>query len=187
VYRPGDYETVQTITAAFRQHYNEERPHQGQACGNRPPRVAFADLPARPAVPALVDPDRWIEVLPGQRYVRKVQRNTSVTLDTVRYYTSQALVGKYVTLRIDASDRTFVVEHEGHEIKRLPIQETGQAPLPFVAFVEQLCAQIYYFCKERWQYQVPTAKNDQHYLYMTTETGAQPLLSRVSRLVKGPA
>lgn len=141
VYRPGDCETVQTITAAYRQHYNEERPHQGQACGNQPPRVAFANLAPRPAVPALVDPDRWIEVLHGKRYVRKVQRNTSVTIDTVRYFTRQALVGKYVTLRIDASDRTFVVEYEGQEMKRLPIQGTGQGPLPFAAFVEQLRAE----------------------------------------------
>ncbi len=141
VYRPADCESVQTVTAAFRQHYNDERPHQGQACGNRPPRVAFPDLPPRPPVPPLVDGDHWIDVLHGQRYVRKVQRNTSVTIDTVRYYTSQALVGKYVTLRLDASDRTLVVEHEGQEIKRLPIQGTGQGLLPFAAFVEQLCAE----------------------------------------------
>jgi hypothetical protein len=141
VYRPADCESVQTVTAAFRQHYNDERPHQGQACGNRPPRVAFTDLPARPGVPPLVDPNHWIDVLPGQRYVRKVQRDTSVTIDTVRYYTSQTVVGKYVILRLDASDRTFVVEHEGQEIKRLPIQGTSRGPLPFAAFVEQLCAE----------------------------------------------
>ena len=51
------------------------------------------------------------------------------------------MVGKYVTLRIEASERTFVVEHEGQEIKRLPIQGTGQEPIPFAAFVEQLCAE----------------------------------------------
>jgi hypothetical protein len=44
-----------------------------------------------------------------------------------------------VTLRIEASDRTFVVEHEGQEVKRLPIQGTGQGAVPFASFVEQLC------------------------------------------------
>jgi hypothetical protein len=71
--------------------------------------------------------------------VRKVRRNTSVSIDTVPYYISQALVGKYVTLRIEASDRTFVVEHEGEEVKRLAIQGTGQGAVPFASFVEQLC------------------------------------------------
>jgi len=141
VYRPADCESVQMVTAAFRQHYHSERPHQGQACGNRPPHVAFTDLPPRPGVPQLVDPDHWIDVLHGQRYVRKVQRDTSVTIDTIRYYTSQAVVGKYVTLRLDANDRTFAVEHEGQEIKRLSIQGTNRGLLPFAAFVEQLCAE----------------------------------------------
>jgi hypothetical protein len=81
--------------------------------------------PPWPQTPQLVDPDGWIAVLHGQRYVRKVRQTTSVSIDTVRYYISQALVGKYVTLRIEASDRTFVVEHEGQEIKRLPIHGTA--------------------------------------------------------------
>jgi hypothetical protein len=89
----------------------------------------------------MVDPDLWIDVLHGQRYVRKVQRDTSVTIDTIRYYTSKAVVGKYVALRLAASDRSFVVEHEGQEIKRLPIQGTNRGLLPFAAFVEQLCAE----------------------------------------------
>lgn len=86
MHRPADLEAVKTVTARFQQHYNEERPHQGVSCGNQPPRTAFPDLQARPAVPALVDPDRWIEALDGKRFVRKVQQNTSVTLDTERYY-----------------------------------------------------------------------------------------------------
>jgi transposase InsO family protein len=84
VERPGDCDTVQTVTAAFRQHYNFERPHQGVSCHNQPPRVACPVLPARPSVPELVDPDRWIDALDGQHFVRKVQRDTSVRIDTIR-------------------------------------------------------------------------------------------------------
>ena len=36
--------------------HNEERPNQALSCGKRPPRAAFPDLPARPSVPAEVDP-----------------------------------------------------------------------------------------------------------------------------------
>src|SRR5919108_878921 len=102
VYRPADLETVRTVTAVFQQHYNEERPHQGLACGNRPPRVAFPVLPVRPPVPLTVDPDGWISALHGKCYVRKVQQDTSVTVGTGRYYVTQALRGQMVSLQIDA-------------------------------------------------------------------------------------
>ena len=64
VYRPSTLEQVRKVTAAFKQHYNEERPHQGLACGNVPPRVAFALLPQRRRVPVSIDPDQWIGALP---------------------------------------------------------------------------------------------------------------------------
>jgi transposase InsO family protein len=141
VYRPDDLEAVRTVTATFKQHYNHERPHQGLACGNQPPRVAYPVLPARPAVPPTVDPDRWISVLDGKRYVRKVQQDTSVTVGMTRYYVTQALRGQEVTLQIDASDRTMVVIHAGKEVKRVPIRGTGRGRMAFAAFVEQLCSE----------------------------------------------
>ncbi|HMQ34778.1 MAG TPA: integrase core domain-containing protein [Chloroflexaceae bacterium] len=139
VYRPADLAAVSTVTATFRQHYNEERPHQGVSCGNQPPRQAFPELPVRPAVPAMVDPDRWVEVLDGQRYVRKVQANTEVNLDTQRYFVSQALVGQKVTLVVRAAERVLVIEHAGKEIKRIPLHGTGHPPCSFEQFVAQLC------------------------------------------------
>jgi transposase InsO family protein len=139
VYRPADLEGVRAVTAAFKQHYNQERPHQGVSCGNQPPRVAFPLLPVRPPVPVTVDVDRWVAALSGQRYVRKVMQDTSVTVGTGRYYIKQALVGQYVTMRIDASDRTMVVEYEGEELKRVAIAGTGRGRVRFEQFVELLC------------------------------------------------
>jgi len=139
VERPADLEGVRTVTARFRQHYNEERPHQGEACGNQPPRKAFPVLPTRPSVPATVDVDDWIRALDGQQYVRKVQQDTGVTVGAGRYYITRALVGKHVTLQIDASDRTFVVEHEGEKVKRVSIAGTGRGRVPFAQFVALLC------------------------------------------------
>ena len=141
VYRPADLETVCTVTAAFQQHYNTERPHQGLVCGNQPPRTAFPVLPARPPVPLMVDSDRWISALHGKCYVRKVQQDTSVSVGAGRYYVTQALRGQQVTLQIDASDRTLVVWHNGQEIKRVPIQGSGRGRMPFGQFVDLLCAE----------------------------------------------
>jgi transposase InsO family protein len=141
VHRPADEETVKSVTAAFAQHYNFERPHQGVSCQNQPPRVAFPDLPARPPVPQTVDPDRWIDALDGKCYVRKVQRDTSVSIGAGRYYVSQALVGKHVTLRIAAADRCYVIAYEGQEVKRVPIGGTGRGPRGFAQFVEELTSE----------------------------------------------
>lgn len=139
VYRPGNLEAVTEVTARFHQHYNEERPHQGLSCANRPPRQAFPALPQRPAAPEQIDPDRWIEVLDGKRYVRKVLPNTSVKLDSQRYYVSRSLVGQRVTLVVHAADRTLGIEQAGKELKRVPLQGTGQPGCAFEQFVEQLC------------------------------------------------
>ena len=53
--RPTDLAQAQAVTAAFVRHYNLERPHQGLACGNRPPLLAFPHLPALPPLPATVE------------------------------------------------------------------------------------------------------------------------------------
>jgi hypothetical protein len=87
----------------------------------------------------MVDPDRWVDVLDGQRFVRKVQASTEVKLDSQRYYVSQALVGQQVTLVVHAAERLLVIEHAGKEIKRVPIHGTGQPACSFAQFVEQLC------------------------------------------------
>ena len=48
LHRPATIEQVCEVTDAFMQHYNAERPHQGRACDNVPPRVAFPTLPTFP-------------------------------------------------------------------------------------------------------------------------------------------
>jgi hypothetical protein len=49
-----------------------------------------------------------VEVLDGQRYVRKVRPNGTVSVDSVSYAIDHAWAGKYVSLRIDAAQRQFV-------------------------------------------------------------------------------
>jgi hypothetical protein len=139
--RPADVAQARDVTAAFARHYNEERPHQGVACHDLPPRVACPFLPALPPVPAWVDPDHWVDLLDGRTYARKVQADTCVHVDEAPSYLSQQLVGQYVTLRIDAAQRVFVVEQAGRVAKALPIKGLVGKRLPFAAYVRYLCAE----------------------------------------------
>ena len=122
VFEPHDAETVRTLTEGFRQHYNYERPNQALSCGNQPPCVAFPNLPARPPLPSMVDPDRWVDVLDGQRFVRKIRPNGTVSVDGTVYYIDQKWHGRYVSLQIEAAQRVFVVEYREQVLKLLPIK-----------------------------------------------------------------
>lgn len=82
------------MTDAFATHYHWQRPHQGIACGNQPPRVAFPDLPALPRVPDLVNPDAWLNSVKEQHLVRKVNRQGFVKVDLYPYYLSNKLAGE---------------------------------------------------------------------------------------------
>ena len=108
---------------------------------NRPvspsPR-GYPTLPPRPPLPPTVDPDRWLEVLDGQRYVRKVRSNGSVTVDGTRYYVDQAWAGKYVSLRIDAGARAFAVEYREQAIKVLAIKGLVGEQLRLEVYLDQI-------------------------------------------------
>jgi hypothetical protein len=135
---PTDEATTRTVTAAFRQHYNHERPNQALSCHNLPPAVAFAAVAPRPPLPATIDPDRWLEVLDGQRYVRKVHRNGTVRMHTSAYYIDQMRAGQYVSLRIDAAQRSLVVEQQEQVLKTLPIRGLVGERLPLEQYLEHL-------------------------------------------------
>ncbi len=71
-------------------------------------------------------------------FVRKVQRDTSVSVDERRYYLNKKVAGQYVTLRVEAASRSYVVEQQGKVIKKIAIRGTGKGPIPIERFVEQL-------------------------------------------------
>jgi len=129
--QPRSLEQAREVVAAFREHYNRERPNQALSCQNRPPRVAFPKLPSLPALPDQLDPDRWVEQFHGTRMVRKVNTNGFVLVDNRRYYIEQARSGQYLSLRIDGPSRTFVVEYHEKPIgKALPIKGLVGENLP---------------------------------------------------------
>ncbi len=141
VQRPGTLQEVREVTTQFVQHYNWQRPHQGLSCGHRPPRVAFPMLPELPAVPDLVDPDRWLRVNDGLHLVRLVRRDGTVRVDLRSYYVGRSWAGHHVALHLSAAKRALLVV-DGHQvIKTLPLKGLSGQALRFEAFVRLMMGQ----------------------------------------------
>jgi hypothetical protein len=128
--RPRTLEQVRAVTEQFGQHYNFQRPHQGLSCGNRPPRIAFPALPELPAVPDLVNPDRWLEVSDGLHVVRTVSRNGMVSIDLKDYSVGRALAGQRVALHLSAKARLWIVLHGAERLKTLPLKGSMERRCP---------------------------------------------------------
>jgi len=139
--RPANLEQAKATTAAFVQHYNEERPHQGLSCGNRPPRIVFPHLPTLPSLPAFVDPDGWLTALDGLHLERKVDQHGMVSIDLKRYSVSAHLVGHHVVLPLDAKARCMQVLHEQQVIKALPLKGMVGHVLSFEQFLTHMLHQ----------------------------------------------
>lgn len=131
---------VREATAEFLRHYNHERPHQGKACGNRPPQTAFPTLPVLPPVPERINPDRWLETIHGQAFVRKVGALGSVDVDDEHYYISQACARRQVALFVNAPEKVFGVWLDGRLIKSVPIKGLANREMmweEYVTFIKQ--------------------------------------------------
>jgi hypothetical protein len=140
VHRPAMLEQVREVTQRFLLHYNLERPHQGLSCGNRPPEVAFPRLPVLPVLPSLIDPDRWLDSLQGQAFVRRVGSDGCVEVDHESYYLGRDRAKQQVSLFVNAPARLFDVFQGPQQLKSLPIKRLHGGLWPFeryVALMEQ--------------------------------------------------
>ncbi len=113
---------VREVTEAFLQHYNYERPHQGRACGNVPPRTAFPTLPTLPALPAHVDPDAWLVSLDQKMYLRNKGRDGCVNVDLTTYYVAPQMAGPTVLVQVVAESRQLAIWYQHQIVKLLPIK-----------------------------------------------------------------
>ena len=134
--RPKTLEEVRQVTEAFATHYNWQRPHQGIACGNQPPRVAFPDLPSLPPVPNIINPDAWLNREHGQHLVRRVNRQGFVKVDLYPYSISSKLAGQSVTLSIHAKEQSLQVVYPQEYRRLLPLKGLQQRALPYQEYLE---------------------------------------------------
>ena len=121
VHRPTTLEQAREVTATFQAHYNTERPNQARSCRNRPSRVAFPELPPSLPLPMLVDPDAWLRLIDGHRYLRQVRADGSIVVEHIRYYVGRRLAGQRVAVAVCAAERTLVVYHGETLLKQLPL------------------------------------------------------------------
>lgn len=135
VHRPAGVEQADPQLAQFSFTYNSERANQAVSCGNRPPYVAFPNLPALPVVPDSVDPDRWLEHYQGRVFRRRVAANGMVMVDKYHYFIGLAYSGQRVTLHLNAGKQIMQVLHQGKPIKDLAIQGLYQQQFTFQQYL----------------------------------------------------
>ena len=136
VSQPGPLQAAGEVTEAFLHHDNHERPPQGRAGGNRPPRVAFPTLPVLPALPARVDPNGWLASLEQKLDLRPVGRVGCVDVDLSTSYLGPALAGCTVLLQVEAQSRQCAVWHQDQLGKRLPIKGLAGPEMALEAYLQ---------------------------------------------------
>lgn len=134
--RPTTLEEVRTATEAFGQHYNQQRPHQGRSCRNQPPAVAHQVLPKRPALPEIVDPDRWLSALHGRWYPRLVKKDGRIQVDGIYYYIKAELAGHHIMLHLNATARCFDAFRGAQFIKSVPIKGLYGKLMPLEEYID---------------------------------------------------
>jgi transposase InsO family protein len=150
VHRPANYEQACQVTEQFVKHYNEERPNQALSCANRPPKVAFPQLPQRPMPPSQVNPDAWLTALDKQVFVRRVTKNGTAKLNNHAYYIKQTLAGQMVSLKMDAIQQQLIVLYQGQPLKHVPIHGLHHRLLSFSDYVQLIAQEAHQ--EWRWRF-----------------------------------
>jgi hypothetical protein len=133
---PQTLEQVKEATESFLHHSNHERPNQARSCGNQPPRVACPTFARLPAVPQRVDPDRWLEQVRTQVFVRQVQSDGSRTINHEQYSVPRQLAGQPVTCLINVPEKQFEIWQASSHVKSVPIKGLSGRTVPFEESVE---------------------------------------------------
>lgn len=141
VERPSTLEQARSVTEAFRDHYNVQRPNQARSCENRPPLVAFPDLAPLPRPPRQVEIDGWLKQFEGFHVERKVDVHGQVHLDLRGYYVDVHRAGQRVTLQIEAESHSLLIWHEGSLLKTVPLRGFSGGTCSFARFVEYMVQQ----------------------------------------------
>lgn len=128
---PTTFAEAQERLEDFPAYYNDQRPHQGNACQNQPPSVAFPNLPLLPHLPLEVQADAWLASLDKRIYRRRVSSDGSIQIDRHAYSVGTRYTKQQVLVHVDSQNKMFHITCEGQLIKTLPIQGLYERRLRF--------------------------------------------------------
>jgi hypothetical protein len=134
----------------FPHYYNSQRPHQGRACGNRPPDEAFPVLPTLPQLPQKVLPNAWLESLHRRVFQRRISSEGTMQIDRHLYYLGREFAKQAVSVLVDVREREFVVMDGQRVLKKLPIQGLYGPEMDFFEFFKRIQEEAHYV---DWHYQ----------------------------------
>ena len=134
-YAPTTLLEAQEVLANFPRYYNEQRPHQGQACQNRTPEEAFpvANLPVLPTLPHEVNPDGWLRSIQRRIYQRRVTSDGTIQLDRHTYGIGSTYRQQSVAAHVVGTD--FFVECAGRVVKQVPIRGLYEQQMLFDSYL----------------------------------------------------
>jgi hypothetical protein len=88
-----------------------------------------------PAVPATVDPDRWLWQVHQQAFARTIRINGKLSINREDYYVSRSLAGQRVTCWVNAAEKCFDIWQPEGRIKSIPIKGLHGQTMPFQEYV----------------------------------------------------
>ena len=135
---PQDWLDADSLLRIYREFYNHERAHQSLVCGNRPPCVAFPNLPPLPLVPEQVDPDAWLPFFHRRVFRRRVGQNGAISVGRQDYYVGYAHAGTRVGVLLDAERKLFRVLRGTTVLVDKEIQGLVGRQLLFQAYLQQM-------------------------------------------------
>jgi hypothetical protein len=136
--RPASIPESRQLIGEHRRFYNLERPNQAVTCGNQPPSRALEQVPRLPQLPAMVDPDAWLQHYHRQGFRRRVRSNGTVTVDNDAYYVGKRYAGQRVLLVVDAAEKCFEIWHNDQCLNTRPIRNLFHGQLPLADYIEHM-------------------------------------------------
>jgi hypothetical protein len=106
------------VLPGFVHYHNAQRVHQGRACRNQIPDVAFPDLPPLPTVPETIQSNHWLKAYHRRVFRRRISSNGTIHVDRYTYYIDDDYRKHHVLVHLDAEKQVFCVSCNNEVLKR---------------------------------------------------------------------
>jgi transposase InsO family protein len=133
---PQDLSQTIVCTGRYKRRYNHERPHQGRACQNQPPRLVFPDVRPDRVLPELVDPVPWLLPTSRRLYQRRTNTNGSLQIGGFQYYIGKRWAKRILAVRVLPQEKVLAVYDGVELVKKVPIKGLYNGTMELADYVE---------------------------------------------------